>query len=59
MARSSDHRHKYFSLKELIYLVLCGIAAVAAYFAWRHVGLSHSHAKAEHVLDGNESLNDH
>jgi protein-S-isoprenylcysteine O-methyltransferase Ste14 len=59
MARSSDHRHKHFSLRELIYLVLCGVAAVAAYFAWRYMGLSHSHAKAEQVLKGSESLNDH
>ena len=46
-------------IKELIYLAICGLAAIAIYFVWQALSLSNSHVKAGHQLDPTESLNDH
>jgi hypothetical protein len=46
-------------IKELIYLAICGLAAIVIYFVWQALSLSNSHAKAGHELDPTESLNDH
>jgi hypothetical protein len=46
-------------IKELIYLAICGIAAVVIYWAWQTFSLSNSHVKPGHELDPSESLNDH
>jgi hypothetical protein len=46
-------------IKELIYLAICGLAAIAIYFVWQALSLSNSHVKAGHELDPTESLNDH
>ena len=45
--------------KELIYLAVCGLAAVAIYFAWQYLGFSNSHLKPGHEAEPTESLNDH
>ena len=47
------------SLKELLYLAVCGLFAIVIYFAWQYFGLSHSHLKPGHESDPTESLNDH
>jgi hypothetical protein len=47
------------SAKELIYLALCGVVAVAIYFVWQYFGFSNSHLKAGHEIEPTESLNDH
>jgi hypothetical protein len=46
-------------IKELIYLVVCGLAAVALYFVWQALNLSNSHVKPGQELEPTESLNDH
>ena len=46
-------------IKELIYLAICGLTAIAIYFVWQVLSLSNSHVKAGHELDPTESLNDH
>ena len=46
-------------LKELVYLALCGLAAIAIYFAWQYLGLSNSHLKPGEESEPTESLNDH
>lgn len=47
------------SAKELMYLAMCGLAAIAIYFAWQYFGLSHSHLQPGHESDPSETLNDH
>jgi hypothetical protein len=47
------------SAKEIIYLAICGVVAVAIYFAWQYFGFSNSHLKPEHESEPTESLNDH
>jgi hypothetical protein len=46
-------------IKELIYLAICGLAAIAIYFVWQALNLSNSHVKPGHELEPTESLNDH
>jgi hypothetical protein len=46
-------------IKELIYLAICGLAAVAIYFVWQALNLSNSHLKPGQESDPTESLNDH
>jgi hypothetical protein len=46
-------------VKELVYLAICGVAAVAIYFAWQYFGFSDSHLKPGHESEPTESLNDH
>jgi hypothetical protein len=46
-------------IKELIYLAICGLAAIAIYFVWQALNLSNSHVKSGHELEPTESLNDH
>jgi hypothetical protein len=46
-------------VKELVYLAICGLVAVAIYFAWQYLGLSNSHLKPGHEQEPTESLNDH
>jgi hypothetical protein len=57
MAKSGNSGNVH--LKELIYLTVCGLVAVAIYFVWQALGLSNSHAKPGHELEPTESLNDH
>jgi hypothetical protein len=46
-------------VKELVYLTICGLLAVAIYVAWQYLGLSNSHLKPGHDSEPAESLNDH
>jgi hypothetical protein len=46
-------------VRELIYLAICGLAAIAIYFVWQALNLSNSHVKPGHELEPTESLNDH
>jgi hypothetical protein len=46
-------------IKELIYLAICGLAAIAIYLVWQAFSLSNSHVKPGHELEPTESLNDH
>jgi hypothetical protein len=46
-------------IKELIYLAICGLVAIAIYFVWQSLNLSNSHVQPGHELDSTESLNDH
>jgi hypothetical protein len=46
-------------IRELIYLAICGLVAIALYLAWQSLGLSNSHVKPGHELDPTETLNDH
>jgi len=47
------------SAKEIIYLAICGVVAVAIYFVWQYFGFSNSHLKPGHETEPTESLNDH
>jgi hypothetical protein len=47
------------SATELVYLVLCGLVAVAIYFAWQYFGFSNSHLAPGHENEPTETLNDH
>jgi hypothetical protein len=47
------------SATELVYLVLCGLVAVAIYFAWQYFGFSNSHLGPGHENEPTETLNDH
>jgi hypothetical protein len=47
------------SAKELVYLLICGLVAVAVYFAWQYFGFSNSHLRPGHESEPTESLNDH
>ena len=57
MAKSGNSGNVH--LKELVYLAICGLVAVAIYFVWQALGLSSSHVKPGHELEPTESLNDH
>ena len=57
MARSGNSGN--IRIKELIYLAICGLAAVAIYFVWQALNLSNSHVKPGYELEPTESLNDH
>jgi hypothetical protein len=46
-------------IRELIYLAICGLAAIVIYFVWQALNLSNSHVRAGHELEPTESLNDH
>jgi hypothetical protein len=46
-------------IKELMYLAICGLVAIAIYFVWQSLNLSNSHVQPGHELDSTESLNDH
>jgi hypothetical protein len=57
MAKSGNSGN--IRIKELIYLAICGLAAIAIYFVWQALNLSNSHVKSGHELEPTESLNDH
>ncbi|MBV8101305.1 MAG: hypothetical protein JOZ31_19345 [Verrucomicrobia bacterium] len=57
MAKSGNSGN--IRIRELIYLAICGFAAIAIYWGWQALNLSNSHVKAGHELDPTESLNDH
>jgi hypothetical protein len=57
MAKSGNSGN--IRIKELIYLAVCGLAALAIYFVWQALSLSNSHVKSGDELDSTESLNDH
>jgi hypothetical protein len=46
-------------IRELIYLAICGLAAIVIYFVWQALNLSNSHVRPGHELEPTESLNDH
>ncbi|MBV8279247.1 MAG: hypothetical protein JO170_28835 [Verrucomicrobia bacterium] len=46
-------------IRELVYLVICGVAAIVLYLVWRSLGLSNSHLQPGHELESTETLNDH
>jgi len=46
-------------IREVIYLAICGLAAIAIYFVWQSLNLSNAHVKPGHESDSTESLNDH
>ncbi|MBV8276290.1 MAG: hypothetical protein JO170_13670 [Verrucomicrobia bacterium] len=46
-------------IREVIYLAICGLTAIAIYFVWQSLNLSNSHVKPGHESDSTESLNDH
>ena len=46
-------------LRELFYLAIGGLAAIAIYFVWHTLGLSNSHLQPGHESDATETLNDH
>jgi hypothetical protein len=57
MAKSGDSGN--IRVKELVYLAICGLVAVALYLVWHSLGLSNSHVKPGHELERTETLNDH
>jgi hypothetical protein len=57
MARSRNSGSA--NAKELIYLAICGVVAVAIYFVWQYFGFSNSHLTPGHETEPTESLNDH
>ena len=57
MAKSGNSGNIH--IRELIYLAICGLAAIAIYFVWQALNLSNSHVKSGHELEPTESLNDH
>jgi hypothetical protein len=57
MAKSGNSGN--IRIRELAYLAICGLAAIAIYFVWHSLGLSNSHLKAGHESEPTESLNDH
>jgi len=57
MAKSGNSGN--IRIRELIYLAICGLAAIALYFVWQALNLSNSHVKPGHELEDTESLNDH
>ena len=57
MAKLGNSRN--IRIRELIYLAICGLAAIAIYFVWQSLNLSNSHVKPGQELDSTESLNDH
>ena len=57
MAKSGERGN--VRIRELFFLAVCGLVAVAVYFVWQYLGLSNSHAKPGHELEPTESLNDH
>jgi hypothetical protein len=46
-------------IRDLVFLAICGLVAIAIYFGWQALGLSNSHLKPGHELEPTESLNDH
>jgi hypothetical protein len=46
-------------IRDLVFLAICGLVAIAIYFVWQALGLSNSHLKPGHELEPTESLNDH
>ena len=46
-------------IRDLIYLAICGLAAIALYLVWQALSLSNSHVKPGYELEPTESLNDH
>jgi hypothetical protein len=57
MARSGESGN--IRIRELVYLAICGLAAIAIYFIWQTLGLSNSHVKPGQESDPTETLNDH
>src|SRR5258707_15075616 len=57
MARSRNSGR--VSAKELFYLAVWGVVAVAIYFVWQYFGFSNSHLKPWHETEPSQSLNDH
>ena len=57
MAKSGNSGN--IRIRELIYLAICGLAAIALYFVWQALNLSNSHVEPGHELEDTESLNDH
>jgi hypothetical protein len=57
MAKSGESGNA--RIRDLIFLAICGLVAIAIYFVWQALGLSNSHAKPGHELEPTESLNDH
>jgi hypothetical protein len=57
MAKSGNSGN--IRVRELVYLAICGLAAIVIYFVWQTLGLSNSHLKSGHESDPTETLNDH
>ena len=57
MAKSGNSGNTH--IRELVYLAIGGLAAIAIYLVWHTLGHSNSHLKPGHESDPTETLNDH
>jgi hypothetical protein len=57
MAKSGESGN--VRIRDLVFLAICGLVAIAIYLVWQALGLSNSHLKPGHELEPTESLNDH